>query len=304
MDLHNITIERYADDAKEQFSQTSNRLSEIESSFVSRMGGKTMGGLFFSLIFTFVWVVAFMGVAYFFSDYLFRPALIATLISLAILVFFMIIDNALSFSYYGKISGHKKSVTLLKNRVNSVRDAINANQNAFMASRSKGWSYSLKPAPSIYAEANNIETTISGIRSLESGFVNGVKNVFFYLSVVLVTGMGSYALFPVAKNLMSSIAELVEGELSEKTLNILCIVAAVIILIATVLIARAIWGGTNCSVTSVTLLALLVGPPAFLLFILIAALLVALVVFLVSLVLAIAAVVIGGAIAIGCLCGG
>ncbi|MBQ4096554.1 MAG: hypothetical protein IJC62_00185, partial [Clostridia bacterium] len=90
MDLHNITIERYSDDAREQFSQTSNRLSEIESSFISRMGGRSMAGLFFSLIFTFVWVVAFMGVAYFFSDYLFRPALIATLISLAILVFFMI----------------------------------------------------------------------------------------------------------------------------------------------------------------------------------------------------------------------
>ncbi len=300
MDLHNITIERYSDDAREQFSQTSNRLSEIESSFISRMGGRSMAGLFFSLIFTFVWVVVFMGGAYYFSAYLSRPLLIATLISLAILVFFMIIDNALSFSYYGKISGHKKSVTLLKNRVNSARDSIKANQNAFMASRSKGWSYSLKPAPSIYAEADKIETTISGIRSLESGFVNGIKNVFFYISVVLFTAMGSYALFPAAKAIMRAITELVETEIPEKTMNIICIVAGIIAIIVSIFIARAIWGGTNCSVTSVTLLSLLVGPPAFLLLILLAALVVALVMIVIS----IAVVLIGGAIAIGCLCGG
>ena len=294
MDLHNITIERYSDDAREQFSQTSNRLSEIESSFISRMGGRSMAGLFFSLIFTFVWVVVFMGGAYYFSAYLSRPLLIATLISLAILVFFMIIDNALSFSYYGKISGHKKSVTLLKNRVNSARDSIKANQNAFMASRSKGWSYSLKPAPSIYAEADKIETTISGIRSLESGFVNGIKNVFFYISVVLFTAMGSYALFPAAKAIMRAITELVETEIPEKTMNIICIVAGIIAIIVSIL------GGTNCSVTSVTLLSLLVGPPAFLLLILLAALVVALVMIVIS----IAVVLIGGAIAIGCLCGG
>ena len=300
MNLHNLTIEKYADDAKAQFSQTSGRLSEIESSFITRMGGKSMAGLFFSLVFTLVWVVLFMGGAYYFSDYLYKPLLIATLISLAILVFFMIIDNALNFSYYGKISGHKKSVSILKNRVNNARDSISSNQKAFLSSRSKGWNYALKPAPSIYEEATRIETTISGIRSLESGFVNGVKNVFYYISVVLFTALGSYALFPAAKAIMRAITELVETEIPEKTMNIICIVAGIIAIIVSIFIARAIWGGTNCSVTSVTLLSLLVGPPAFLLLILLAALVVALVMIVIS----IAVVLIGGAIAIGCLCGG
>ena len=296
-----IILNTYSDNANKQFTEMQGRLSKIESSFQTRMDGKTTSGLVGSFIGTLTWLAAFIACALMVRKLVDGTLLTIALIAVLGLVAFMLIDNIMNFSYYGKIAAYRNSVSQLQNRVSVGKSSIKLNHDAFMGSKVKGWNYLLNAAPSIPEEATSIEATMTNVESLKKGFINGAKNVFFYAAVEMITIAGCVALFPIGGKIITEIS----GEsISSDTLMILNVIALILIGVGESILAKLVWSRTDCTVTNTSLFIMLPGPIAFLALIAIATLLVMLVMWLVGVVLTILAVVVAGAVVIGCLCGG
>ena len=296
-----ITFNTYSDNANKQFNEMQSRLSKIESSFQARMNGKTTGGLVGSFAGTLCWLATFIICAVMVRNMIDGTLLAITLVAVLGLVAFMLIDNIVNFSYYGKISGYRNSVSQLQNRVSIGKSSIKSNHDAFLGSKAKGWNYLLNAGTSIPEETTSIEATMTSLESLKTGFLNGAKNVFYYAAVVMITIAGCVALFPTGGEIMTGIS----GEsLSGDTITTLNVIALIIVGVGEVILAKLVWSKTDCVVTNTTLFIMALGPVAFLALIAVATLLVMLVIGLVATVLAILGVVAVVAIAIGCLCGG
>lgn len=292
----NITLDAYSESANKQFDDVANRLSNIENSFQSRMNGKTTGGIIGSIIGTIAWLAAYIVCAIVAKPVVNGALLTITMVVALGLIVFMLIDSIVNYSYYGKISNYKNSISQLQNRVSVGKSSIKSNYDAFMGAKAKGWNFVLNNASSIPDEATSIEATMTNMESLKSGFLNGAKNVFYYASVVMITIAGCMALFPTGGEIMTNIS----GEdISSDTIMVLNVIAMILVCIGVVILAKLIWSKTNCTVTNVTLFITLLGPVAFLTLIAIATLLVLLVAGLVSILLTILAVVVAGA----CICG-
>ena len=292
----NISLQKYADTANQKFSETENRLSQIAGSFDTRMNGKSKAGIIGSMFGTICWAVAvciFFGYIDGYVDDTLR--LVCLGIAIALLGT-LLIDEIISFSYYGKISSYRDKINQLKNRVSVGRSSMKSNQDSFMKSCSNGWRHPLSVGTSISEEATSIEGTINGMESLKGGFINGLKNFLFFTLAIAITAIGSWALFGTAGQMMIEIS----GEsINYDTINTLCIIGLLITVVGEIILAKLVWSKTDCSVTNVTLFITAVGPIMFLALIAIATLLVILVVWAVSILIAIAAVVIAGA----CICG-
>ena len=296
-----ITLNTYSDNANKQFNEMQSRLSKIETSFQTRMDGKTTGGLVASFIGTLCWLATFIAFAIMVKNMVDGTILAITLIAVMGLMAFMLIDNIMNFSYYGKISGYRSSVSQLQNRVSIGKSSIKANHDAFLGSKVKGWNYLLNAGSSIPEEATSIEATMTNMESLKTGFINGAKNVFYYAAVVMITIAGCVALFPTGGEIMSGISgESITGD----TLMTLNVIGLILVGIGEIILAKLVWSKTDCTVTNTTLFIMALGPVVFLALIAIATLLVMLVIVIVQVVLYILGIVVVGAIAIGCLCGG
>lgn len=297
----NISLQKYADSANQKFNESESRLSQIEGSFQTRMNGKTTGSLVGAMFGTVCWLVAFCVFFWYIRGYVDNTiGLICFGISLA-LVASLIIDEIISFSYYGKISSYKNNITQLKNRVSVGRSSIKSNQDTFMKSRANGWRHPLSVGTSIPEEAASIESTINGMESLKGGFINGLKNFLFFTFAIAITAVGSWALFGTAGEIMTGIS----GEdIGGDTIMTLCVIGLLITVVGEIILAKMVWGKTDCSVTNTTLFITTVGPVMFLALVLVATLLVMLVMWAIAIVIAIGAVVIAGACVCGLISGG
>lgn len=297
----NISLQKYADSANQKFNESKSRLSQIEGSFQTRMNGKTTGSLVGAMFGTVCWLVAFCVFFWYIRGYVDNTiGLICFGISLA-LVASLIIDEIISFSYYGKISSYKNNITQLKNRVSVGRSSIKSNQDTFMKSRANGWRHPLSVGTSIPEEAASIESTINGMESLKGGFINGLKNFLFFTFAIAITAVGSWALFGTAGEIMTGIS----GEdIGGDTIMTLCVIGLLITVVGEIILAKMVWGKTDCSVTNTTLFIATVGPVMFLALVLVATLLVMLVMWAIAIVIAIGAVVIAGACVCGLISGG
>lgn len=297
----NISLQKYADSANQKFNESESRLSQIEGSFQTRMNGKTTGSLVGAMFGTVCWLVAFCVFFWYIRGYVDNTiGLICFGISLA-LVASLIIDEIISFSYYGKISSYKNNITQLKNRVSVGRSSIKSNQDTFMKSRANGWRHPLSVGTSIPEEAASIESTINGMESLKGGFINGLKNFLFFTFAIAITAVGSWALFGTAGEIMTGIS----GEdIGGDTIMTLCVIGLLITVVGEIILAKMVWGKTDCSVTNTTLFIAAVGPVMFLALVLVATLLVMLVMWAIAIVIAIGAVVIAGACVCGSISGG
>lgn len=298
---NSILLDTYFNNANKQFGDMQSRLSEIENSFQTRMNGKTTGGLVGSLIGTVAWLAVFIACAVFARNTVDNTLLLIAMAIAGGLILFMLIDNIMDFSYYGKIASNKNSISQLQNRVSIGKNSIKSNHDAFMASRAKGWNYLLNAAPSIPEEATSVETTMTNMESLKKGFISGAKNFFFYATVVAITVVGCIALFPTGSSIITGIS----GEsISSDTLMTLNVVALIVTGVIEIILAKLVWSKTDCNVNNITLFIVTLGPVAFLALIAVATLLVMLVIWLASIVIAILIVVVAGAIVFACVCGG
>ncbi len=292
-----ISLKKYSDDAIGRFDEMGNRLSTIEGAFETRMKGKSLGSLIFSSIVTIVWLVIFLVAAIVARPMVNNFFLIIAVVAVIAMIAFMLISNYMNYTYYGKFTTYKNTVTGLKDRVSAGKNAIPACDEAFKKAKANGWHLPLKPGPSISAEADTVEATIAGIESLEKGFVSKTKTALFFIVNALITIVGSLALFPVGDSIINGITDV---GFSYDTIVIFDIIALVIVLGGHSYLAYLVWEATKYNVTNATLLITLVGPVAFLLLILVATLVVLLVVFLFWVAIAIA----GLALAYFCFCGG
>lgn len=296
-----ITLNTYSDNANKQFNEMKSRLSEIENSFQTRMNGKTTGGLVGSLVGTIAWLAVFVIAAIMVRGVVDSTLLlVAFLIALALIVF-MLIDNIMDFSYYGKIASYKSAVSQLQNRVSVGQSSIKANHDAFMGAKVRGWNYLLNAAPSIPNEATSIERTMTGMESLKKGFVSKAKNFFFFATVIAVTVIGSVALFPVGGNIIEGI---IDESIASDTLMALNVIAMILVGVGEIILAKLLWSKTDCNVTGTTLFVIALAPIAYLALVAVATIIVKLVIWAVSIVLAILAVVVVGAVVFACTSGG
>ena len=297
----NITLQKHADSANKQFNESESRLSKIEGSFATRMDGKTRSGIIGTIFGTLCWLAAYIFFFVYIRGYVGGALYLICLgVSLA-LIGSLLIDEIVNFSYYGKISSYKDSITRLKNRVSIGRSSIKSNQDTFMKSRANGWQHQLSVGTSIPEEATSIESTINSMESLKGGFINGLKNFLYYTAVIAITAVGSWALFGAVGGIISGISgESMNGD----TLMTLCVIGVLIVEVGEVILAKMLWSHTDCTVTNTTLWIMPAGPLMFLALAIIATLIVMLVVWAVSIFIAIAGVCIAGAIVFASTSGG
>lgn len=297
----NISLQGYVDSANQKFSESESRLSQIEGSFQTRMNGKTTGGLIGSMFGTVCWLVAFCAFFWYIRGYVDSTLSIVYLGVTLALVSVLFIDEIISFSYYGKISSYKNNITQLKNRVSVGRSSIMSNQDTFMRSRANGWHHPLSVGTSIPEEATSIESTINGMESLKGGFIHGLKNFLYFSFVIATTGIGSWALFGIASDIVIGIT----GEsIDSDTMMTLCVIGLLVVEVGIIILAKMWWSHTDCSVTNTTLWIAPLGPILFLMLAAVVTILVMLVAWAISIVLAIGAVILAGACVCGAISGG
>ena len=291
----NISLQKYADIADKEFGKSEDRLFQIAGSFETRMNGKSRSGIIGSMFATICWAVAACVFYGYIGDYVEDTLRLVGLGSALTLFVTLFIDEIISFSYYGKLSFYRDNINQLENRVSVGRNSIKSNLDVFMKSRSNGWLHPLSVGTSIPEEACSIEGTINNMESLRVGYINTLKNFFFFTFAIAVTAIGSWALFNVAGEFMSGIS----GEsLDYDTINAWCIIGLLISVVGEIILAKMVWSKTDCAVTNMTIFIAVVGPFIFLALITISTLLVALVIWVISLAIAIA----GAALAIGLVC--
>lgn len=299
-DNKNITLQEYADQARKEFDTVDKRLSLTGVSFSDRMDGRSGASLVFSAIGTLLWLAAFTAGYFFVRDSINSTMLLVACCIVAGLILFMFIDNILDFSYYGRIAAGRAAISQLRSRISHGRDAIASNHQRFLGAEAQGWNLPLAAAPSIPDKARSIETTTASLLAVKRGFLNIVKNVFFFLSVAAVAIVGCIALFPVGESIMEGISG---DQIPDDTVRVLNIIASVIALIGALILAKLMWGLTDCSVNGVTLFVTLAGPLVYLALIALGTLIVHLVILAISVILAILGVVVALAVLFGCLCG-
>lgn len=296
-----IKLNKYSETATKKLNDMQSRLSKTESSFETRMNGKSTGGLIGTVIGVILWLVVFGIGAVIASATVDSIILTVGVAVVAILMLFMIVDSVVNIVYYGRISNYRGAVSRLSQRVRSGKSSIMKNHDLFISAKSRGWNHPFNVANSIPDEAEAIETKMSSIENLRTGFLNGGKNVFYYASVIAVTAIGSLALFPWV---IKTVTNITDGSLNTMTILIICIVATVLACIGEILLAKMVWEKTDLNVTPVTLLILLVAPVLFALIIAVGTLIVAIVMFVLGIIVYLIGIVAALAIAYSCLCGG
>ena len=276
-----ISLQHYADSANQKFTASENKLYKIEGSFQTRMNGKTIGRLVRALLGTLCWVLLFGAFFWYIKDYIDRYVYLAGLsISLALMVA-MIVDEIISISYYGKISSYIGKIIQFKNGVIVARSSIKSSQDELMKYRTTGWLHPLSVSPSILEEADSLENTINSMESFKGGFLNGLKNFLFFCFAIVITVVGSSALFLIAEDIVMRIAgEYVSGGV------LIGIISLVIAVAADVFFAKKAWSKADCSVTNNTLFVAALGPVMFMALATIAALLVVVVLWGIAIVIA------------------
>lgn len=264
-----ITLEAYADKANKQFGNLQDKLSDLESSFQTRMNGKTTASIIGSIVGTACWIIA-LGYGVYVLYYGYSNMINSTYVLLGggvalCLLVIMLIEEILDFKYYGKITTYKKTVSQLRKRVEIGKSSIKANHDEFMASRANGWNYALNAATSIPEEAESVVSTVKSMESIKKGFINSAKNFLFFSSVIAVTIVGCIALFSRGCGMIEGITSNFWGSvLSNDAVTVLSSIGVILTVVGMILLSKLVWSKTDCNVNNLTLFIVALGPIAYL----------------------------------------
>lgn len=300
-----ISLGAYATSARKQFSDAKNSLNNVQHGFYSRMNGRTMTGIIFSLIATLLWAGAYVyGIMYAVENLLLEKLFsadvemwimnIAAALILTLLLF-VFTDNVISWVYYGQISTSRQKILRLQQRITDGENTIDKNAQAFAAAQKDGWNFPLKAGASIPKEAADISLAAQNVRALKNGFINTMKNILFFAATVIVSAAFCVAMAEHAQDLFFRWG----GEDYDEAVKIVCYVVLGIVCIGEIILAKLVWSATDCEVTPLTLLILLVPPVAFVLLTAVAKFVIMGVVAIVGL----AITLLGLAFGVACLCG-
>ena len=288
-----FTLDQMMKDAQAQMTKTGERLNAIDATLNDRLGGRSRLGMLGAVIVSVAWGAAFLFAYCYFNAYIPEPFGLPLLgVSLALVVF-VIIGDFVHLKYYGTILNAQERLTQLRSRVEMGQSGLPGNLRAFMDRRNAQWEMPLEAGSSINQEANQIEAQLAGMETLSSGLIAKIKDFLYYVTCIAWAGVGSYALF-------DYVASFDFLDFEYDTVHTIMIIAMVVACIIEILIAKMIWGMTNCEVGNVTLFATAVGPLIFVALIL----LVALVIVVVQIVLYIAGIAIAAICLFGSICGG
>ena len=296
-----FTLRDMENAAQKQYSEIQERVGKMKNMFQKHTNGKTRASLVRTFLFTVVWGAAY---AFVYTKLLGSVNDIALKICVGLVFFLlvvMIIDSLMNFKYYGKIIGYEMRIEEVRKKINNDKSTSSSKTISFMNSQKEGWEYPLRRGDSIYEDTQKIEEILKNIETFNAGALNKIKNIVYYILVVIVTFLGASILYDAASRIIQGIGGV---SMEEDTLKILIGIAAVIACAIEIFVAYTIWVSTDCNVTNATLFAILLGPVIFIAFVLVVTLLVVLVVLLVRFILAILGIVLAGACLIGSLCGG
>lgn len=259
MDLEkNIQLDRMMEDAKTKFSESNKRLEELDYGFRSKMGGRSMSSIGGAFIGTTIWLVVFAVFLVASVPYANPMLLMIAAISLVIFIVLMYIDDVVNYKFYNGVSMYGANITQLKSRIKYGYDSMNSNMNEFKQSKQNGWNYKLNVGKSIPDEIAAIEDTMSSMESLKKGFVSSAKTFMFYATAIMITIVGGFALRDVALGIVDNFDSSAYG-----VANVVGYVMLVVACIAEYLLAKYVWGRTNCDVTNLTIAIILAGPVIF-----------------------------------------
>ena len=165
-------------------------------------------------------------------------------------LFALLADNFVKLGFYGKLLDFKSEVGSLGDQIARGKASLAADLEELLAARKKGWDMPLSIMPSVPLRAREIGEEVSRLTELSTGFLNGLKNVMYYVTGVVITVVGSLALFDLADEIVG-----VEQYWYYIAMAVACV--------AEVIFMRFIWSRTHCQVTGVTMLTTLAGPVLF-----------------------------------------
>ncbi len=295
---NNAALEKMMRQAQERFDRTGKSLDALSAAVDSRAGGRTRAGLTGAIAGTLFWAAAYGLACYIVSGRI--PVLLTAAAAAAsvLLVVLMVADDVVQLRYYGMIFDVREKLLQLKTQLNLSRSALESNLRAFQSARTSGWELPLQAGPPVDAAAGQIDMQLSDIETLHTELLERAKNILYYLTCLVWTGAGSWAVYDAASPRLLS-----EG-VPQGWIDGGMIILAVIATAASVLAAKAMWSQTRCAVNNLTLIAAAAGPAAFALVLAAVVAVVMIVLFIVQLVLAILGVVVVIAVLLGLASGG
>ena len=283
---NSFTLQKMTEDAKKQFDQAASRISGIESTLERRMDGKSRGNLILTLIFSVLWGAAYV---YAYTFVLKRAESIPELIpkiALVTLIASLVLVAAIAAGDFLQL---KDKLVRLRSRVETGRSSMAGNTKTFLQRRASQWAMPFQTAPSVLEEASQIEAQLSNLEAVNSGLITNLKNWLFYPVCIAWTVVGCMAFRGTAYRVLAQVG--LGGDVAKWIQIIGTAIACIVVFI----LAKLLWGVTNCSVTNLTLFVTAVGPLVLALLMIAAVI----VIFLLQLALTLLA----GAIALACFCG-
>lgn len=283
-----IDFQPMREEAAREFGRLTGQLDRTRSNLESRMNGNSTAAILGGILLSILYLAAYLYLYGLGRTRIGIPYLaLGALISGAALILTMVLDSLIRLGYYGGIQRHLDQINRLIAGLKKSESALDKDLGDYSVADLRNWDLSLNGKESISGQAERIESAVSGMESLHRGFLNGLKNVLYYVTCLVWAAAGSLALFEIARRFV----DVSQGWLYA---------GAGAACVAEILLARLLWSKTGCEVRSLTVLATFAGPLLFALVIALGALVVG----LVTAALYIIGVIIVGAIFFGMCSGG
>ena len=253
----NFTLSAMSDRAKETFDTALERVDKADDALALQMKGNSTGRILGGVVGSLLWMAAFVIAALYAVEELSNPifALVSAGASL-IMMLLIFVEGLTKTRYYGSISRTRDKLNKIRRRLEVGKSDLSADLDDLMESRSRGWDFSLMAGESVYAELEDVEQDLAAMTALKTGLLQKLRPIFYYVACLGWTLVSCFLL-------ESLLVSILGGELSDSVINVIYVILTAVTLIAEIFIARLAWSSTDCTVTNVTVFAVLAGPILF-----------------------------------------
>jgi len=307
-----IILSERRKEAEDELSRMQKRLESLRSMLNDRSDGNGRGGLIGRCAATCAWAAAFLLGIRFLRYRVYLPyvnyIVTATAIVSALIVLLLLISDILQLTHYSVILNHRSAIDRMRSNLDQYcSSSLSVNYQESMDKKAQGWAAPLPVTASLYTETDRIEREITGMESIRDGALQKLLTIVYYPLCIAWTILLSLFIGEYFYGIAYSIADVVDVSVSYDFIYNLRLVLIGLAAIGEIFMAKLVWGKTGCSVTNVTLFAILVGPLLTVGLALVCVLLtflIYLVVVVVKAVIPIIAVIVGGWILISTWSGG
>lgn len=268
-------------------------IDDILTRMNSRVGNKKRSAMVGGIVFTAVWLAAYIALFVFIKANKYNtldilmPIMLVSCISLGALV---LAGEYIEFKYFNSIIVYRDRIQAILGKLSQSASLLHDKESSFRNARSKGFNYAIinNNTESLAQNARYYEKSVTSLEKINAGPINTAKNILFYVVMVSVTAVTLLAMQDYACGIVDSVCDFWPSDG-------LYYAVSVVVLIAQIILGRFLWACTSCSVTNLTLFATIAGPVMMIALTLVLMLISVIVIF----VIAIAAV----ALSLVCVCG-